>query len=271
MVSKGGNLLLDLPPQPDACARPLEEIGRWLRVNGESIFGTSQSPFDRMPFFGRATSKGNVLYLHLYQWRGNGRLPVPGLRNKIVSAEMLAGKQKLAVSGTTLDLPASGADPAATVIKLTLDGPPRAEPYVIQPDDNGVITATVAACEFETKAGQEVRKDDRNGRPILTHWTRAIDVPSWKVRVPRDGRYLVEMRYAANQMSAGVLYTVTMRGPTMGMVKGIVEATGAGGRQVRVSDTELEAGDYTVFIQPENKQGQPAMALEAVVLRRIGD
>ena len=45
VVSKGGNLLLNIGPGPDGrwhedAYRRLEELGAWMRVNGEAIYGT---------------------------------------------------------------------------------------------------------------------------------------------------------------------------------------------------------------------------------------
>lgn len=45
VVSKNGNLLLNIGPRadgsvPDQQARPLKDLGRWLRVNGAGIYGT---------------------------------------------------------------------------------------------------------------------------------------------------------------------------------------------------------------------------------------
>ena len=45
IVGKGGNLLLNVGPQPDGelppeAVRRLEEIGAWMKVNGEAIHGT---------------------------------------------------------------------------------------------------------------------------------------------------------------------------------------------------------------------------------------
>jgi len=45
MVSRGGNLLLNVGPTPDGRIQAIEEerlvqIGDWLKVNGEAIFGT---------------------------------------------------------------------------------------------------------------------------------------------------------------------------------------------------------------------------------------
>jgi alpha-L-fucosidase len=270
-ASKGGNLLLSLPPKAEDGGRALAEIGDWLRANGESIFDTTPSPFDRMPFFGRATAKGNVLYLHLFQWPSNGKLPVAGLQTEVVSAELLATGATLRFTGTTVELPAAAPAVAANVLKLTLKGPAKVQPYVLSPDQDGYITARPESCEFQTKPGMIVRRENRNDRVYLSHWTRAIDVPTWKVFVPRDGRYQVEVVYSAAEVSRNVLFTITMKGPTMGMVKGTVEPTAGASRRVKVSNMELEAGNHLLYVQPENKAGQPAMELEAVILHRIGD
>jgi len=269
--SKGGNLVLSLPPKPDDATQVLEEIGRWLRVNRESVFDTSPSPFDRMPFFGRATARGNSLYLHLFHWPANAKLPVPDLQNKIVSAELLGTGMKLAVSGSTIELPMAAPHQAASVVKLTLDGSPKLRPYLIQPDQDGWITAPAESCEFDTRPGITVRREDRAGRVFLSHWTRAIDVPTWRVYVPQDGRYSVDVVYRAGEASKGVLFTITMKGPTMGMVKGTVEPTGGVSRRQVVSNMVLEAGNHMLLVQPENKPGQIAMELEAVILRRTGE
>ena len=45
IVGKGGNFLLNVGPQPDgelpaAAGQRLKEIGAWMKVNGEAIYGT---------------------------------------------------------------------------------------------------------------------------------------------------------------------------------------------------------------------------------------
>jgi alpha-L-fucosidase len=271
VASKGGNLLLSLPPKAGEGARALEEMGQWLRVNGESIYDAAPGPFDRMPFFGRATAKGNVLYLHVFQWPAGGRLRVTGLQTEIESAVLLATGAKLKFAGAVVELPAAAPDATASVLKLTLKGPAKVEPYILSPDQDGRITARPESCEFRTKPGMIVRRENRDGRVYLSRWTRAIDVPTWKVSLPRDGRYQVEVVYSAAEASRNVLFTITMKGPTMGVVKGTVEPTGGASRRVKVSTMELEAGNHLLYVQPENKAGQTAMELEAVILYRVGD
>ena len=93
IASKGGNYLLNIGPKGDGTIPPetvkaFHAIGTWMKVNSASIYGTSASPFATLPW-GRATRKGQTLYLHVFDWPANGTLDVP-LQNKIRSAKLLA-------------------------------------------------------------------------------------------------------------------------------------------------------------------------------------
>ena len=101
IASKGGNYLLNVGPTaegliPAPSVERLQAIGKWMKVNGESIYGTQASPFKTLPW-GRCTKKltdgGTTLYLHVFQWPSDGQLLVPGLRNK-VAASLLAGRRR---------------------------------------------------------------------------------------------------------------------------------------------------------------------------------
>lgn len=66
VVAKNGNLLLNIGPRPDGewdkeAYNRLEEIGKWIKINGESIYGTKPvSPYrqDKWAF----TGKDKVIY-----------------------------------------------------------------------------------------------------------------------------------------------------------------------------------------------------------------
>lgn len=76
-VSKGGNYLLNVGPTaegliPEPCVVRLREVGEWLKVNGEAIYGTTawnryseKLPIEgREPIKVRYTHKGQQLYAH---------------------------------------------------------------------------------------------------------------------------------------------------------------------------------------------------------------
>ncbi|MBX7258674.1 MAG: alpha-L-fucosidase, partial [Candidatus Hydrogenedentes bacterium] len=67
VVSRGGNLLLNVGPNPDGVipdvlVERMKGIGEWMAVNGEGIYDTTGSPFASLPV-GKCTVKGNRLYL----------------------------------------------------------------------------------------------------------------------------------------------------------------------------------------------------------------
>lgn len=136
IVSKGGNFLLNVGPNaygviPVVCQQNLLEIGEWLKLNGESIYGTTSSPF---PFlsWGRATRKGQVIYLHVFDWPSNGQLVVP-LGNKINRAYLLEDKNKnlkivASKSSNQLQLPGYAPDKMSSVIAIEFEGEPQVLP-----------------------------------------------------------------------------------------------------------------------------------------------
>lgn len=65
----GANLLLNIGPQPNgelpaAALDRLREMGKWMRVYGETIYGTGAGPFEAQEW-GTSTRKGNKLYVHV--------------------------------------------------------------------------------------------------------------------------------------------------------------------------------------------------------------
>ena len=274
VVSKGGNLLLNVGPMPDGRIQSefvtrLQALGRWLKVNGEAIYGTTVSPFARLPFFGRATAKGNTVYLHVFQWPGDGLLRVPGLANKVVSARLLARPAaKLPVrrdsSEVLVSLPSQAPDEIASVVELTLDGTPSTTPYVIRPGAKGVLTLGVESCEIETRFEQRAKKENALGHVFLTRWTRADDIPSWTFSIPSPGRYQAEITYGS--AGKGAEFTLTAGSAQL---TGSVASTQGDWvfKTYPVGELQLAAGEQTLQVKASVRGGLNAMNLEKVVLR----
>ena len=136
-ASKGGNFLLNVGPTgegeiPQASLERLAEMGRWTRANGEAVYGTSATPFPKTFTWGRATQKGDMLYLFVFDPPADHHLALPGLKNRIKGAWVLTDKAKAALpvtsgeAGAGVTIPEGAAlDPNATVIAVQLDGKPE--------------------------------------------------------------------------------------------------------------------------------------------------
>lgn len=100
-VSKNGNLLLNVGPDargriPKASADILEEVGRWIQDNGESVYGCGLADFDK-PEWGRFTQNGKKLYAHVLEEAAGG-ICLPGLAGKIEKMRLLSDKSEIQAS-----------------------------------------------------------------------------------------------------------------------------------------------------------------------------
>ncbi len=130
IASKGGNFLLNVGPTaqgliPIPSVDRLKAIGSWLKVNGESIYGTEASPVEK-PAWGRYTVKGNRIYAHVFDWPADGKLTLEGI-DGIQGAWLLADANQSPLDiqksdGTlSLQLPLDVIDGIAAVVVLERD------------------------------------------------------------------------------------------------------------------------------------------------------
>ena len=125
IVSKGGNFLLNIGPKadgviPEPSVERLQAIGDWMDRYGDSIYGSTASPFEK-PQWGRYTQKNDILYVHVFDWPDNRRLTIPA--EQPVSEISLPGSDmnlefEKTDNGITVVLPDSAANDIATVIKI---------------------------------------------------------------------------------------------------------------------------------------------------------
>jgi alpha-L-fucosidase len=155
IVSKNGNLLLNIGPRPDGTIPDevrdrLLEIGGWLKQNGEAIYDTTpwkiygegptkiQSGFghdkDTKPYTAqdfRFTKKGNRLYAVEMAWPANGKAVIHALGSgqqskglQITTVELLGHEGKLEWRQTDealmVDMPASAPGKYAYAFRITL-------------------------------------------------------------------------------------------------------------------------------------------------------
>ncbi|MEO6730820.1 MAG: alpha-L-fucosidase [Ferruginibacter sp.] len=173
IVSKGGNFLLNVGPTalgeiPAPSIARLAQVGRWLKVNKESIYGTTASPFAYLSW-GRCTRKGQKLYLHIFDYPTNGELRVP-MSNKITKAWLLASPaKKLMVKAggksSVIMLPAKAPDKINTVVVVEFEGEPIFSPPPLM--GKQVVASSQRS---EAEASKNVADGNR-----LTRWQAADD------------------------------------------------------------------------------------------------
>ncbi len=88
--------------------------------NSESIYGTSPSPFPSELPWGFCTTRGELLYLHVFDWPADGILKLDGLNNRIRNAFMLTDRNtKLKVNrdkGGQLQISCLNSEPTRFVL-----------------------------------------------------------------------------------------------------------------------------------------------------------
>jgi alpha-L-fucosidase len=92
-VSKEGNLLLNVSPDargrvPEKAVATLLELGEWLTLNGDSIYGAGASALPK-PEWGRYTQRGDQLYAHVTE-PVIGNITLTGLRGHVKEGRLLA-------------------------------------------------------------------------------------------------------------------------------------------------------------------------------------
>jgi alpha-L-fucosidase len=150
IVSKGGNYLLNVGPMADGIIPPasqdiLRTVGRWLRVNGEAVYGANATPFGEE--LGEPSAKGakdvrgTPLVYPQTEWRittkpgklyvtffSEPRAPfaLPAMKNAVKRAYQLANGAAVKLTAengrTYLNVDRPILDPMATVVVVEFDG-----------------------------------------------------------------------------------------------------------------------------------------------------
>ncbi len=273
IASKGGNFLLNVGPTgegeiPRPSVERLAAMGKWLKTNGEAIYGTAASPFKKLPW-GRATRKPGKLYLHVFQWP-KGDLAVPGLKNKVEKAYLLADASRAALQatqteeGVLLKVPEKAPDAIASVVVLEIVGEPEVAAAGTTQAADG--TLTLAATEAVVH-GRTARYESGDGKDNIGFWTNPKDFVTWDAAVKKMGTFEVEITYACQDGAAGSDYTVSVLDQEL---KGRVEATGAWNRFVTKKLGTLRlpgSGRYTFTAKAATMPHGAVMNLKSIVLK----
>lgn len=101
-ASRGVNYMVNIGPKADGTVpQPsvdiMNDIGKWMSKNSESIYGTTSNPFnDNFPW-GYVTQKGNSIYLHLLREPMNREIVLKGMLSVVEDAYILSNGKKISV------------------------------------------------------------------------------------------------------------------------------------------------------------------------------
>ena len=199
-----------------------------MKVNSVGVYDTSASPFRKIAW-GRCTAKvgkkNTTLYLHVWKWPTDGKLVVPGLKNSVRSATLLATGETLTTSatddGVVIQVPATAPDSISSTIVLKIKGQPEVDETVLKQAADGSIA--LPAADADLYGG--VQYESGNGKDNVGFWTDPGDYVSWTFKVNQPGKY---------------------------EVTAVTAAQGTGNYQVaignqKISGTAPNTGDYTAF------------------------
>jgi alpha-L-fucosidase len=211
IASKGGNYLLNIGPKSDGTIPQesidrLRSLGKWMKVNGESIYGTTASPTSR-PRWGRITKKvGNdatTLYLHVFDWPSDGLVPV-AIANEVIECHLLADpSRKFEVDrsesdGLAVRLTGDAPDDIASVVVLKLKGEPNVLVRATPQEDNGRVVLRAVDADIHSKMNTTPRVESQDENAHLGYWTDPTAWVQFKFQLKQPGTFDVILETASN-------------------------------------------------------------------------
>ena len=131
IASKGGNYLLNVGPTaegllPEEYYEILKEVGQWLSVNGEAIYGTTSGggPMRWNRDIDMITAKPGTFYLHLFNWPEDNKIYLDHFTKEVKKAYLLADEEKKSLNmdththGKMIHLPEKPLDPINNVVVI---------------------------------------------------------------------------------------------------------------------------------------------------------
>ncbi|KUO14814.1 alpha-L-fucosidase [Streptomyces dysideae] len=188
VVSRDGNYLLNIGPKADGTVTAgsvtvLNGMASWMATHGDSIHGTSGSPFATEPSWGRITKKDGKLFAHVFNWPTGGTLQIPAVHNTINRVYLMNNP------GTNLNYWVSGGQINVQVPTTA----PNANDSVVCVEVNG-MPAVLAGGVYRLVCAQSGKALDNanvgsDGTPII-QWTVNGGTPQqWTVTDQGHGYY----------------------------------------------------------------------------------
>jgi alpha-L-fucosidase len=290
VISQGGNYLLNVGPTsegliPQPSVERLAEVGKWLKLNKDAVYGAGPSPFPYDLPWGIITTKPGKMYLHVYNWPQKS-LVLYGLKSKVRRAYLLANGRALKFaqgSDKSLDhseisirLPAAAPDKNDSVIALDLTGNVEVDASLLQqPDDSVTLPAFLANVH---KTGDDGLRFDSRG--VAERWTSKDDWLDWNFKVTKPGNFEVviltsEQKYGRDWEGGHSLAIQTAGKKLTGKVenngKEVNEANPYWPYVIsKMGIVQIDkAGTYSLMLKPESIKADKKLGLTLVSVRLV--
>jgi len=301
IVSKNGNLLLNIPLRPDGSIDEQEEaflkgIGQWMSVCGEALYGTRpwiaygegprkgggghfrENAIRYTPRDFRFNIKGkNTLHAFFMAWPKEGKLLVRSLAKNVgakgrIQAVSLVGHDgrlqfEQTKNGLVVELPGKRPCRHAWALRITGKALGSFKPYeasgLVPADSRGVFTLDADDAKLHGKTPRVEQKQGA-GKSNIGHWADPNDYVSWAIDVKKPGRYAVEAVYSC--AGAASRFTVTIGKQT---ITGESKVTGNWARFTthRLGEFEIpKPGRHTVTVKPKTPPTWKVIGLMTVRL-----
>ncbi|WP_167605183.1 alpha-L-fucosidase [Maribellus sediminis] len=276
IASKGGNFLLNVGPTaegefPEPSVERLKAIGTWMQKNGESVYGTSASPFFKLPW-GRCTVKkvrgGTNFYLHVFDWPKNGLLTVPGFKANVKDIYLLSNSNQhfaWKFDGNNLDIHAPSVifDEVNTVVVVKVKGQ-----YIVESNKPTLFNGSILlpadfADVYNPGYGSHAKIEGQGTKSVISNWVDGRSKLKWIFDVSEPGKYRVETLVNA-ESSSGLNMEIGDN-----KIASEIRSTDGKFDVVKLGEIEIsETGDHMISLVPdrENWNGAELMYLELIKL-----
>jgi hypothetical protein len=258
--SKGGNLLLNVGPKGsgkinDIDIDILKGVGDWLKVNGESIYGTEKSTLP-VNGWGVSNQKDNKVYLHVFDWAVDGKLIVGGLKSNVKRAYLLSdpSEKSLRVKrinkyDIAIEVPEIAPDSINSVIVVECKDE-------VEAGVSRLVATNLEEDIFHVFDGELHGDGIRYGRghaydDYLLGWTNPEDYVSWDVRVNEPSKFDLLISYEAIKNSVGNVFEVTIG--DFSFTSTVTEGTTD---NLKIGTISLDPGRYQMKVKPDKMDGE---------------
>lgn len=272
-TSKGGNILMNVGPMgngkwDEKDVEIFKGVGKWLSVYGEAIYGNERTDLP-VQTWGVTTKKGNITYLHIYNWPKDGKLIVGGMASDIDKAWIVGSlsnnelkTRRLNSKDVEIFLPQVAPDTINTVVALTLKEKKAAYPVRLLSTSSENILYTFDADLKGVGLGYGDGKPNRN---YVKGWNNNSQSFQWKFRINEAANYDIYIDYntESEKDKGSVILNINGKRYEINYVPRLEKD---GTNSIKAGQISIPKGEYTCLLEGDKYEGVSYMRPIAVRL-----